>query len=373
MLSKFKIFLDARLAFAALFDAIKESQKHVHINSFIWRNDVIGRNLLTALEAAAKRGISVHIQKDRGGWLFERSEENGSSLFHPTDWRLLPVARFLNAAYYPCWVKEPAPPPSELPWILAHPKLELVSGRNSDHSKFVIVDDRILFLGGLNIEDRFISRSSLGQNWQDLFIRILDQNIVSQFIERLYGGTPGLGPIDFILNDPSGHPKRRFEWKARVLDVLNVATRSLTIAVAYHGDKEVMAALGKCLQRGVAITMLFSEYSNMQHQLNLQCARRLYDQGAHIHLWPGMFHGKALIIDDVAILGSANLNRSSSCMGETDLFVENKGEGEPLYSAIKSAVNCLVSQGRRAERLDLGRFSLRQLLESNLSKFQPRG
>ncbi len=69
---------------AATFDAVEHqvglAAESIDIFMFVWRNDEIGNQLGQAVLAAAERGISVKVIKDRAAIMYERIEMNRKSL-----------------------------------------------------------------------------------------------------------------------------------------------------------------------------------------------------------------------------------------------------------------------------------------------------
>lgn len=311
-------------AFNEIINDIDQAQSSLLIQMFIWRDDHIGNRLLNHIQQALDRGVNVTIQKDAYGSIFEKAEENKQSMFHKAhDWKLQLLTRIIDMGYHdrrkPKGYKQKPNPLLEA--VLKHPNLTLNSSILKDHTKFYVIDDHILYLGGVNVEDKEDGQDIQGRKYLDYMVRIDDAKEVSYFLDRFNQKIPynAQRPIDYLMNR-----KGVFSIQKDLTQLLEQASKRILMHMAYFGAKPAMNALEAALKRGVEVTIVTSRVSNLQTEYNLYWMNRLQKQGAHINLFEGLVHAKALLVDDTLIVGSTNLNNSAYFqLGECSLVVKN--------------------------------------------------
>src|SRR5208337_5665420 len=77
----------------------------------------------------------------------------------------------------------------------------------------------------------------------------------------------------------------------------------------YLFDKRVIVALVQARNRGVDVRVILPRVNDLKPggRSNLVLANYLLEHGVQVYFYPGMTHVKALLVDDWACLGSANL------------------------------------------------------------------
>ena len=152
------LLVDGRQAFPEILRCIEHAKHSVEINMFIWRDDRIGNRVAQAVLTAANNGAKVHISVDRYGVVLEKCEEARRSFFHkkqtPAE---LAKVRLLELLYpETCGTGMDDDECSALyQRLISHPNIRISADVfKADHSKFYIIDDEILFVGGINIEDK---------------------------------------------------------------------------------------------------------------------------------------------------------------------------------------------------------------------------
>ena len=132
-------------AYAAMLDAIRKAEKHVHMEFFIVRPDDSGRAFINALCERAARGVEVRFLYDSlgsynisSGMVRKLRREGGQAV------AFLPV---LNPLYR-----------------------MRVNLRN--HRKILVVDGQTAFTGGLNIGDEYLGKHPKFGYWRDTFLKV---------------------------------------------------------------------------------------------------------------------------------------------------------------------------------------------------------
>lgn len=201
------------------------------------------------------------------------------------------------------------------PWLVA------------DHTKLLLFDEATAFLGGMNI-----GRESRHE-WHDLMLRVRGPIVASldrqfEFTWRKSGPRGDLilleKPAPLVPGDspepPGGHRLLRTDAAAghrEIMDAMLLAIRGsrtrIWIETPYFSNDTIKAELVAAARRGVEVQVILPSRAN--HSImgagNLVTARRLLTAGAKVYQYPGMTHLKAMICDDWAMLGSANLDTLS--------------------------------------------------------------
>lgn len=293
---------------------IEDAGRSIDINMFIWRDDAVGNRICRALLRAANRGVRVRIAKDKLGAIFELGEENRQSLFHKNHDLLTAVRQRVINAYSSSWreASYSRQRPNELgEYMQRHPNIRIDADVvRGDHSKCIVVDERVLIFGGVNFEDRAVSKDILGLRWADYTIVCRGEKLVRRLRDRQAGEAAGSSSFEFLLNDVRN--PARFEIKPEIIRLLVSARQSCRIEMAYLGDRDITQGIIETANRGVDVSLLIPAIANIQHDLNFSIASRIYRRTngkIAIYLSPDMLHAKMIDVDEsVIVVGSANFN-----------------------------------------------------------------
>lgn len=300
---------------------IEEAQKSIHISTFIFRPDAVGRLILTKLAEKAAAGVSVRLLMDGVGSLHTR----------PRHLRKLTRAGGKVAWFMP---------------VLHRPFRGRSNLRN--HRKIVVVDHKTLLAGGTNIGAEYIGPTLLSGRWRDLAfvlegptVRHWDEVFCRDW-EFASGQTPSMPPETFTPPPPAGQAVVQFvpsgpdmEGDAlydAILSMIYAAKRRLWVVTPYFvPDEPLCQALMLAARRGVDVRVLLPRRSN--HRLpdivRGIWLRQIQQAGGLIMFYTeGMMHAKILLMDeDAAVLGSANMDiRSLLFNYESAMFVYSPEE-----------------------------------------------
>lgn len=319
-----KLITYGKHAFNEIILDIDQAQKHIFIQMFIWRDDSIGNRLLNHLNQALERGVLVTIQKDAYGSIFEKAEENKQSLFHKEKQKGIHfLTKIIDWGYAdfrkPRGYTQQHNP--QLASFLNHPNLTISTIVLKDHTKFYVIDDTILYIGGVNIEDKENGKDIQGRTYLDYMVRIDSKIEVDYFLSRFNQQVPydPARKIDYIMN-------RKLDYKVDhdLTHVLQQVEKRIILHMAYFGAKNAMEAIQTALSRGIEVVIVTSRVSNLQTEYNLYWMNKLQNQGAKVYLYEGLVHAKALLVDDTLIVGSTNLNNAAYYkLGECSLVVQD--------------------------------------------------
>ena len=326
------LLVDGKQAFPEILRCIDGARQSLVINMFIWRDDAIGNTVAEAVLRAADRGVSVFISVDRYGVVLEKAEEVKRSFFHK---RMTLIERFKAqglARYYPTpgAPKQVADRESELyRRILTHPRITLDCDRmKADHSKYYIIDDEILILGGINIEDKENGSDMHGREYGDYMAKLSGRAYVDAFRQKLSGGENVSEDFFFGLNIKEGK-SRRFEMERLYLDMIDSARKELTVVMSYFSPlPQFESAILRAYARGVAVTIMIPACANFQNDTNHKTVKKLLrasNGGIAVYLSPRMLHTKMIITENFISFGSTNITKKAfHQLDELNLFVKNK-------------------------------------------------
>ncbi len=330
-----------RSAFPAILSAIGEAKESLSINMFIWRDDRIGREMAEAVLAAADRGVKVEIVKDRYGAVLELAEECRRPLLHP---RTTAVERLKAGALHALYAREAKRPEGgeSLLYrrIAQHPNIRLSADRHrADHSKFYLIDGRVLFLGGVNIEDKENGHDLRGRVYGDYMVRLEGEAYVSAFLAARRGKTP---PTELGLSFPMNCKETGLsEMEEHYLSLIASAERELLIVMAYLSPlPRFLSAIADAHRRGVRITVMIPEAANFQNDTNRRAVRRLMKRtgdGITVLFSKKMLHTKLMLTEKAISFGSCNITKKAfGQLDELNLCIENSDA--PFPTALRESL-----------------------------------
>jgi cardiolipin synthase len=265
------------VAFPRMLAAIETAEKRIRLEVYRFRLDQTGEKFLGALGAAARRGVEVAVVVDGWGSLF-----SGRA-----------VVQRLRSAGCQARVYN-----RFLGMFLGHLR------RN--HRKLLLIDDRVVFLGGLNISDE-----QTGPNaWADLAVRVAGP-ATARLAQVIRNEHPTVfSPTVRLMVSKEGGGRR---LRRSYLKAIGSAERSVVMAQAYFlPDRRVLRTIRAAAQRGAAVTLLLPGHSDVplaRAAMRWYC-RRLLAPRIRVLEWPGgVLHAKAASVDGrLALLGSFNLD-----------------------------------------------------------------
>ncbi len=304
---KLGFLVDGPQFFKELDHQIASANKSIHIQLFIFDNDDIAVRYAEALKQRSTEVKVKVLYDDLGSNLAYNSapETLGPSAFNPPS----NMSRYLrkNSA-----VRARR---SLNPWLVC------------DHTKLLVFDQQTAFIGGMNIGREYFSE------WHDLMIRVegpIVQTLTHEFdlawktagplgdfaysrkpkkLEVLEP-VPGTIPLRILRTDPA---EGRYEILDATLLAIRGARHRIWIETPYFSHDEIAHAIEAAARRGVDVRVIIPSGKNptLMDTGNLSTARALIQAGAKIYRYPNMTHLKAIICDDWACVGSANLDMLS--------------------------------------------------------------
>lgn len=284
-----RLWVDGKESFRRLETLIRQARVQVVVQTFIWKNDATGRWMARLLLEAADRGVNIDITKEAVGDFFE---------FH---------GDFLGT-------KDDPHSPWDAFW--SHPRIRIHHSTNNDHAKVFIIDDHTLLLTGMNIADEY------RYQWHDYMVELRGGRFVEHFLKRQSMGSHE-GVVRLVMNT-----EEQKDIRPVLVDFLSSAREHIVLEHCYISDQEVIDLLIDKSKKGVRITVLLPDWVEFHHHANMVAIGRLISYGntsnVSVHLYPGKFHAKVIVVDHTsALIGSMNLFKSSiDEMGEVNVLIK---------------------------------------------------
>ena len=288
--------------YPAMIEVIRSAERYVYLSSYIFGARGAARDVIEALKAAQRRGVTVCVLVDGLG-----------------QWYTLARARPL--------LKEAGVRVAEfLPLRLWPPRLH-ANLRN--HRKVLVVDGEVALTGGMNIADYHCADSGDRNRVIDLHLRLRGP-VVSQ-IEAVFAedwqfatgqtlpeATPGaVGAGSAACRVITDGPNEDLDRLALVLlAAVSAAQRRVVIMTHYFlPARELLGALQAAALRGVDVSILLPGKNNLPfvHWATRNMLWELLQHGVAVRYQPPPFvHSKFLLVDDRYVqVGSANLDPRS--------------------------------------------------------------
>lgn len=323
-------------AYPAMCSAIAAARESVSLSTYLFQRDSVGLRFVDALAAAKAHGAEVRVLVD----------DAGSRYSFPRIFGSLAAAGVPAAAFH------------RRTRFLPKSTLNI---RN--HRKICVVDGRIGFTGGMNVQSAHVLGDSPRHPVQDVHFEI--EGPVVRYLQEVFAddwvfstGESLDGPTWFPLLEsrgpviarsiPEGPDSDLDKLRWTLLAAIGSAQRSIAIVTPYFlPDATLVAALSTACLRGVEVDIVLPREPNVTlvGWAVLGTLWQVLDRGCRVWFTPPPFdHSKLMLIDgEWTLLGSANWDpRSLRLNFELDL--------ECYDRALGSTVGAIIEAKRSAAR-----------------------
>jgi cardiolipin synthase len=353
--NKTQLLRDGAQAFHAMFSAIRQAKKHVHLEYYIVEDvESDGERLGDLLLEKRRQGVQVALIYDSYG-----SDHTPSQFFDRLKAAGVQVVSFnsLNP-------------------------LEARSGyspNDRDHRKILVVDGTLAIVGGVNLSTDYESSGSAGksknpggqppQYWRDTDMRI-EGPVVAQ-LQKLFLETwkqqrgPALEDADFFPMVPpkgsevvrvigSGPDDKLPRYYVTLLSAIRNAEQNVWIATAYFvPTSQEIEDLKNAARRGVDVKLLLPGKSDSGLALAVGHSHygELLEAGVKIYeSHDAILHSKTAVIDGVwSVIGSSNFDHRSVLFNdEVDAVVLGRDTATTLQGILQSEMHDAVAMDRQA-------------------------
>ncbi|MDH5638860.1 MAG: phosphatidylserine/phosphatidylglycerophosphate/cardiolipin synthase family protein [Nitrospinota bacterium] len=311
-----RLHIDGKEAFDAVFQSIEGARQSVHVQTFIWKEDIVGRRMVEAVIAVADRGASVALSKDVLGTFFEILGKG---------WKLGPVFKDSRLRSN------------------KNISVDFRSLKPVDHSKYYIIDGKEAIFGGMNIADEYHDR------WHDYMVGLHDEKLAGVLKKKLVNHDDWPEDAPFVI---ATNTERGAQIRTGIVELIDAAKKRLVFEHAYFSADMILEGIERALARGVAVDLILpkdpsthgpANRASVNHLLACSHAERL-----RAFFYPTMTHAKALVADGrMVAIGSANMTpRSLYVSGETVMFAHFKPD-HPFIARLNSRLESDIENSKR--------------------------
>ena len=327
-----EILYSGEQAYPRMLDAISAAKEYVYLCLYIFKADKIGHQFIEALVEAKNRGVEVCVLIDGIGEFYSWNKARSNLEKHSIE-----VRRFL--------------PPKLMPFNFN------INLRN--HRKLLVIDDKISFIGGMNIADEYFradenNKRSLKDIHFKMFGKITlqlknvfesdwhftgdvmpefnyktaidDSNnpvICSSIVDEIavnpdvFVGNSTATDDSIICRTIIDGPAENFDHLSiLLLSAINSAVDNVTLMTPYFlPTREIIGALKIAALRGVGVSIILPEKNNLRY-VNWASRHMLWElleRSVNIYYQPEPFaHSKIFVVDhQYSLIGSANIDPRS--------------------------------------------------------------
>lgn len=316
--NRVEIFTVGADKFEALKRDLHNARKSIYLQYYIFQDDTLGHEIADILKAKAREGVDVRVLYDHIG-----SFSSSNSFFRDMQKAGVDTHPFFKVNF---------------------PQLaNRINWRN--HRKLVVIDGRIGYIGGMNIADRYATRSRDQHPWRDTHFRlegdIIETLLYSFTVDWNFRDqphileTPKMEPVSFhnhtgmqlVTSGPLG------EWDNLALcyqKAISMATKCIYIQTPYFlPTNALMRALEAASLSKIDVRIMIPRDgdSKMLRYASYSYVTQCLKAGIKVYLYnPGMLHAKAMIVDhNLVTAGSTNFDfRSFENNFECNLLIYNE-------------------------------------------------
>ncbi|MDD5470655.1 MAG: cardiolipin synthase [Sideroxydans sp.] len=310
--NKVTLLQDGAATYAAMVTAILQAKDHINLETYIIEDDTIGREFAQLLLQAQARGVQVNLMYDSVGSIstprafFQRLAQAGVAVleFNPIN-----------------------PLQAKGAWLV----------NNRDHRKMLLVDGRVVIMGGINISSVYSSGSVLmrpkkaaldSSDWRDTDLQIEGpvvaefQKLFLQSWNKQHGKTLAtkvyFTPLAAMGNDivraigstPDDPYSLIF---LTLISAIGNAEKYIYLTNAYFvPDPQLLQALSDAAARGVAVKLILPSHSDSALVFHAGRAHYAGLLAAGVQIFErhgALLHAKTAVIDGVwSTVGSTNLD-----------------------------------------------------------------
>ena len=301
--------VDGEKFFPRLIDAIQSAEESIDIRLYIFDNDDYALKIANLLKERSKE-IRVRILVDGLGTISAASAKSASM---PEDYEARPkIIRYMETDSN------------------VDVRIGLNPWLTGDHTKTILIDNRIAYLGGMNIGREY------RYDWHDLMVELhgpIVDEIQTNF-EKAWRLQSFLGDIratfyrpDEPINKPRPNhiPIRLLYTKPGDSQILRTQLAAITrarqriyIQNAYFTSDDIIYELAQARRRGVDVRIIipYQSDSGIINRSNVRAMNTMLDNGIRVFIYPGESHIKGAIYDGWICLGSANFDQLSLRMNK---------------------------------------------------------
>lgn len=349
MLNTFELLKDSTAFVNSLRDVLPHCAKSLYVQFSTFEGDTSGQEFAELLINAAQRGVDVRlttdhysdvVQDDIYPILLHRRDELQAGRYATRELMHKLEANGIS-------IKRTAPMGPFGIYALYR-----------DHKKMVVVDEKIAYVGGINVSDHNYA-------WHDFMVKItgdLAQDLACDYVSTWDGQTQNFDTVqadrDFLLNQCAG----RYPIFEEILSMIRNAQQDLVIESPYLLGDHIEPVILEAAQRGVTVRLILPYHSNkLVYRIWVRkMYKRLNHSNITIYGYRGehnMTHAKLVIVDESYVtFGSYNMfELEGLTQKELNIFTHNPDFVRQMLAFVEEDIqnSTIISQPRTT----FGRFT----------------
>jgi cardiolipin synthase A/B len=311
---RLELLIDGKEAFHEILQAIDAAQSSIHVQTYIWKDDNIGQQIVSKLKTAATRGVKVTVRKDALGTAFEMMD-------------------MLKGSPSPVFTTSGLKDTNNI-------DVKVDIWADTDHSKYIIVDHKAVIFGGMNIADEYHTQ------WHDYMAMIRSERWTTAFEDRVLKSSPWPEPAPLVI---TLNNKNTTEIRTALIELIKNARESVIIEHAYFSDDKIIETVKLAAENGIQVNIILPEKPDTHHYANMVTINQLIQSKEttrpRVFLYPQMMHAKVVLADGViAAVGSANLTpRSMKTSREVTMFFHGNSD-DPFIKKLRERLESDVAE-----------------------------
>ncbi len=299
------LLVDGDAFFPRFTEVLEEAESSVRLQAYIFDNDDFALQIGELLKRRSRKGIDVRILLDGLGTI---------------------AGTMADPATLPEYHRAPE---SVHLYLQEDSKIAVRQKPNpwftGDHVKSTVVDDRVAFVGGMNIGREY------RYDWHDTMLEVrgpIVDEIADEF-DAAWAHAGLLGDLGYLVaqtgkrratSDAQGIPLRllltepgNYEIFRAQRAAIRRAQSYIYIQNAYFTDDQLLRELVLARRRGVDVRVVMpleTDHGPIDRS-NVLAANLMLSHGIRVYIFPGFSHVKAAIYDGWVCIGSANFDRWS--------------------------------------------------------------
>jgi cardiolipin synthase len=352
-------------SYAAVIDTIAGARERLWAATYILGSDAVAREILSRLAERAAAGVQVRLLIDdvgSGGFGSGRVRDRDLAPLLEAGGR---VARFMPVTF--------------LPKPRSYANLR-------NHRKLIVADGGLAWSGGMNLAELYLGPATLEGRFRDLSFTIegpaaavyadvfaADWHYTTGEplpLDRVRSADLARAPGDGVVQVvPSGPEMRGDPLYDVLLTLVNAAERRIWAVTPYFvPDRGLLRAFTLAARRGVDVRVVVPRVSDhwLLDVANVPYLRSVAAVGGRaLRLRSGMLHAKALVVDDRAIAGTANLDQRSLFLNHEIMALLHGREDS------RAVAEWVEAQFRDCDEHLPAATPVRQVLEGTVRLFSP--
>jgi len=327
-----EILVNGEQKFERLREDLNGAENHIHMEYFVLFDDELGTELIGILCKKAKEGVKVRLIYD----------DVGSDISSKAKKKMTESA----VDHYPF-----------MPVIFSNSTSKL---NFRDHRKIVVVDGKVGYVGGINLDKKYDNSYDNERYWRDTHLRIqggavgslqssflLSWNFASkdemEIEQQLFPKTKPESQKPVAIQMAASGPDT--DW-ANIMEAIfcaiNSARNRIYLTTPYFMPNDaIFTALTTASRSGVDVRIIIPYESDSwaAQYASDSYIEQCLDSGIQIYRYcKGFVHAKTMVVDDVlSTIGTANLDyRSFSLNFEINALIYNRGINEQMIKIFET-------------------------------------